>query len=237
MYQNKRILAIIPARAGSKGVPGKNHLPLAGFPLVEWTFQAAKTAGLFDEIICSTDDEEVIVSAQKENISILRRPISLAQDTTPMLEVILDVLSKLEKKNKEFDYIVLLQPTSPLRTSKDIVSAVKQAILSDVDCAASVTSVPIRPGLLLVGKETNGVLYTSSLTKELADIRRQEAPKLYVVNGAVYVYKRGFLQQGAKLNAPDLGILLPKSHTLDIDTWQDFKRCEKALLRRNQRGS
>lgn len=237
MYQNKRILAIIPARADSKGVPGKNHLLLAGKPLVEWTFRAAKNCNLFDEIVCSTDDQKVMEAARKASVTILRRPASLAQDSTPMLDVVLAVLFNLEKKNNKFDYVVLLQPTSPLRTSKDIILSVAQAIASGKASASSVSPVPLRPGLLMTGKKQQKLLYTSPLCKPWADIRRQEAPALFVVNGAVYVYRRHFLRPGAKLNAPDVGIVLPKSHTLDIDTWQDFKRCEKVLLRRNQRDS
>ena len=235
MHQNKRILAIIPARAGSKGVPGKNHLPIAGRPLVSWTFAAAKACPLLDEIICSTNDTLVGQAARKDGIEMVKRPARLAADKTPMLDVLLHVLAYVERQGKRFDYIVLLQPTSPLRTAADITRAVKLAVTNRANNLASITPVALRPGLLVVGtKQKTGVFSTVSLLKKQADVRRQEAPQLAVVNGAIYVYKRSFIRPGAKLNAPDVGLVLAQNHTLDIDTWQDVKRCEKALRKRQR---
>ncbi len=232
MFQNKRIIAIIPARAGSKGVPGKNHCKIAGRPLVEWTFSAVKECTFFDEIICSTDDSLVKECARLTNIRVLHRPINLSKDTTPMLDVLLHVLQRVENPHQPFDYIVLLQPTSPLRTSTDITKAVNLAIKNKAKSVASVSPVDLRPGLLLIGSKPEEVLKTTPLAPNYAELRRQDAPKLYRVNGTVYVFKRSFLKPNAKLNTPSLGIVLPKSHTLDIDTFQDFERCERALLRR-----
>lgn len=237
MYQNKRILAVVPARAGSKGVPGKNRRHLAGRPLVEWTFQAAKACKLLDEIICTTDDTEVMQLARQAGIGCMKRPAVLAQDTTPMLDVLLHLVTQLKKEQIEFDYMVLLQPTSPLRTAADITRAVCRAIEQKAANLATVTKVPLRPGLLLTGPLGKESFQVTALAKKWADVRRQDAAGLYVVNGAIYVYKRTFLRPQAKLNAPDVGLLLAKTHSLDIDTEQDFKRCQRVLLRRHLRYS
>ena len=234
MYKKKTILALIPARAGSKGVPGKNHALLAGKPLVSWTFQAAKSCPLLDEIICSTDDEQVAVCAHKHGITLLKRPSRLAADKTPMLDVILHTLNCVEKQGKKVDYLVLLQPTSPLRTSQDISRAVKSAVEEKASSLASVSPVPLRPGLLMLGRQEKARLCTDPLAKKQADYRRQDSAPLYVVNGAIYVWKRSFLRPEATLNAPAQGIVLAASHTMDIDTPADFKRCEKALRHRQR---
>ena len=235
MYKKKTVFALIPARAGSKGVPGKNHVLLNGKPLVAWSFQAAKGCSLLDEIICSTNDEKVLACARMQGITSIRRPARLAKDTTPMLDVILHTLLCLKKQGKKPDYLVLLQPTSPLRTGQDITRAIRLAIDGKATSLASVSPVALRPGLLMLGEPKQSSLYTYPLAKKQADIRRQDAAQLYIVNGAIYVWKTSFLRLGAVLNAPEQGIVLPTSHTLDIDTREDFKACEKAFSRRRQR--
>ncbi len=233
MYHGKKIIALVPARAGSKSVPGKNHAIMADKPLVVWTFQAAKKCPLIDEIICSTNDPKVAQLAQQHHITLIKRPERLATDTTPMLEVVLHLLEVLKKKKQHFDYLVLLQPTSPLRTHTDITKAIKQAIELNASSLASVTKLNLRPGLLLFGTKKADVLRTRSLVKSQADHRRQDALPIYSVNGAVYVWKFSFLRPGVKLNSPSYGMVLARTHTPDVDSLQDFERCEKALLRRN----
>lgn len=233
MYRNQKILALIPARKNSKGVPGKNKYICAGKPLVEWTILAAKKCPLLDAIYCSTDDLDIAEIAKKNKISVIKRPAYLAQDSSKTLGVILHALKQLEKESQFFDYLVLLQPTSPLRTAADITTAIKTLIKNGAGSLASVNRANIRAGLLLTGKSTKTGLKTKSLAKNLADVPRQKYPPIYYVNGAVYVWKRSFLKRGAVLNAPETAILLPDTHTVDIDSIEDLKICEKLLKSAN----
>lgn len=229
MYKGKSFAAIVPARAGSKGVRGKNRRLCAGKPLVSWTFEAARACPLLDGVYCSTDDPAVARCAGRYGVEVLPRPKRLATDQAKMLGVILDVKQRLEKSGRKFDYLVLLQPTSPLRTANDISRAVKQIIRDNTASLASVSLVDLRAGLLVLGKKKNGALLTRSLAADCADVPRQQKPLLFRVDGAVYVWRNSFLTPHCVLNAPQSAVVLPKNHARDIDTPADFKACEELL--------
>ena len=234
MYNCKRFAVLIPARKSSKAVPRKNIALCAGKPLISYTFEAALNCPYVDGIFCSSDDEQILQLAKKHHIECIRRPAKLAQDRTPMLDVLLHAKKYWKQKNLHFDYLILLQPTSPLRTVTDISKSIRQIIQDNTASLASVSAVALRAGLLLQGNLEGKTLRTRSLAPAIADLPRQLAPALYYVNGAVYIYKMNFLRPGTLLNAPQSAIVLPTSHTIDIDTPQDFKRCARALRRRRQ---
>ena len=129
MYKNKTILGIIPARGGSKGLPGKNILDIAGKPLIVWTIERAINSKYLDRVIVSTDDSEIAEISKKYGAEVpFTRPEELAEDTTPMMDVIFHALDFFKSKNMAFDYIALFEPTSPLRKINDIDNAIKQLI-------------------------------------------------------------------------------------------------------------
>lgn len=233
MYNHKRFVALIPARQGSKGIPGKNIAVCAGKPLINWTFEAAQKSTYLDAVFCSSDDPTALELAHKHGISVIRRPRALAQDHTRMLDVLLHAKQYWTENGYSFDYVVLLQPTSPLRTSQDIQRSIRQIIQDKTNSLSSVHPVDLRAGLLMTGEARGTSLRTQSLAKNLADLPRQQAMPLYYVNGAIYIWKMNIIKPGLRLNSTQSGICLPSSHTPDIDTMKDFLRCQRLLNRRH----
>ena len=137
MFRQKKILAVIPARGGSKGVPRKNIRPAGGKPLIAWMIAAAKGSGYIDRLILSSDDTEIIETAKKFNCDVpFIRPAELARDDSSASDVILHALENIPG----FDYVMLLQPTSPLTQSRDIDNCIASCISSQVPAAVSVTT-------------------------------------------------------------------------------------------------
>jgi CMP-N-acetylneuraminic acid synthetase len=130
------VLGLIPARGGSKGIPRKNLAPVGGKPLLEWTVEAARAATELTRVVVSTEDDEIAAAA---GVDVLRRPDELAEDETPMLDVIRHAVAELSP-----DVVVLLQPTSPLRRPEHIDAAVRLLLESDADAVVSVVAVPHR---------------------------------------------------------------------------------------------
>ena len=130
MYKNKKILAIIPARGGSKGLPNKNIKLMNNIPLIGWTIKAAKNTNYFDDIFVSTDSKKISVIAENFGISVPNlRPAYLAKDSTSSVDVVLHVLNELGSKGKNYDYVALLEPTSPLRRKNDLTFAIKKLLI------------------------------------------------------------------------------------------------------------
>lgn len=150
MYKDKKILAIIPARGGSKGLPGKNIKPLLGKPLIGWTIEQALTSKYIDEIFVSTDSREIADVAETFGVQVPDlRPEELANDTASSMDFILYTLHLLEKRGKNFSYIVLLEPTSPLRDVMDIDYAIEKLVT--IEEAESIVGVckteAVHPGI------------------------------------------------------------------------------------------
>jgi CMP-N,N'-diacetyllegionaminic acid synthase len=218
-------LAIIPARAGSKGIPGKNKR-LCGQPLISWTIAAAQAARCFDEIVISTDDEEIADIAVSMGLSVpFMRPAELAQDDTPGIEPVMHVLSRMSG----FDSMVLLQPTSPLRTPADIDAAVE---LARVGHARSVVSVceakePIQWKFTI---QARGNL--QPLLDHDPILRRQDAQMTYALNGALYYCEVPWFLEGKRfVDDKTLGFIMPPERSIDIDTEFDWMVSEFLLGR------
>ncbi|MFH6597912.1 cytidylyltransferase domain-containing protein [Ectopseudomonas khazarica] len=217
MYQGKRILGLITARGGSKGIPRKNLVHVGGKPLIGWTIEAARNSELLDRIVLSTDDEEIAAVAHDFGCEVpfMRSP-ELAADASGSTEVVLDCLQRLPG----YDYLVLLQPTSPLRVVADIDGAIRACLDGQAPACVSVCDVEESP-FWMYTLEPNG-----SLKSILANhyTRRQELPPVYVLNGAVYVVdthwfatNRGFLGEGT------VAYVMPRNRSLDIDTPADLQ--------------
>lgn len=223
MYQGKRILGLITARGGSKGILRKNIVEVGGRALIGWTIEAARGSHLLDRLVLSTDDEEIaaVAHALGCEIPFMRSP-ELAADASGSAEVVLDCLQRLPG----YDYLVLLQPTSPLRTVDDIDGAIRACLDSQAPACASVCDVEESP-FWMYTLEANGGL-KPILANRYA--RRQELPPVYVLNGAVYVAdtrwfatNRGFLGEGT------VAYVMPRSRSLDIDTPADLQAFRRHL--------
>lgn len=223
MYKGKKILAVIPARGGSKGIPRKNIKELGGKPLIAWTIECAKKSAYIDRAIISTEDEEIAEVARKWGGDVpFMRPIELAQDDTPGVMPVIHAVDALPG----YDYVVLLQVTSPFRTAEDIDGTIKKCLDADADTCVSVTEAESSPyWMYRLGTDDRlNPLLDADMGK---NYQRQKLPMVYQLNGAVYVVKRDVLVQKKKfVDQNTIGYLMNKNHSLDIDNIQDFMLAE-----------
>lgn len=225
MIRGKKVLAVIPARGGSKGVPRKNIKPLGSKPLVAWTIDEAKKSAYIDRLIVSTDDEEIAEVAMKYGCEVpYMRPAELAQDDTSGLAPVLHALKMISG----YDYVVLLQPTSPLRTVGDIDGSIEKCIDLVANACVTVTLSDKPPYWMYQFHAEDRLKPVIELNQQI--IRRQDAPDVYVLNGAVYVAQIDwFLQQQTFLSEETIGYVMPKNRSHDIDTHLDFLLVEEVL--------
>ncbi len=217
-------LIIIPARGGSKGVPGKNIKILNGKPLIQYTIEAALEVTDKENIIISTDSEEIKSVVEDLGIKVPSlRPKELATDAVGTNEVLLYELERLEKQGRIIDHFILLQPTSPFRTGKHVLEAMA-LYNDDIDMLVSVKETKANPYFVLREENEDGFLVPS---KTSSAIRRQDVPKVWEVNGAIYIInyaslKKAPINQFNKVKKYIMDDL--SSH--DIDTKMDWKVAE-----------
>lgn len=234
MFNGNRIIAIIPARSGSKGLPNKNIRILNGKPLIAYSIGAAQEAGIFDEIFLSTDSREYanIAVQYGANVPFLRSD-ELATDTASTWDCVREAIDQYHTIGKEFDIIVLLQPTSPLRTPQDIIAAVETMMLNNADAVVSVSEAdhsPLWYNTLPESKSLNGFLKQEILTKT-----RQELPIYYRINGAVYVVKTEYFARSQNIyDCNSFAYIMPRENSVDIDTSLDFSIAEHLLMQKNK---
>lgn len=221
-----KILGFIPARAGSKGVPGKNRRLLNGMSLVERTFRVACESGVCDRIIVSTDDMSVMALARKIGLDIpFIRPAELSNDKTPMLDVLRHGVGALELTGYRPDAVLLLQPTSPLRTAEHIREAV--SLFQNADSVCSVAEVPRTLSPHCVMRIEDGWL-KNFLDEGVQVTRRQDAPPAYVREGTVYLVRRDVLMEQGSIYG-DRCVPMHVQHSLSIDTEEDWGEAERRL--------
>lgn len=217
---SNKVLALITARGGSKGLPRKNVLLAGGKPLVAWTVQAALKAESVNRVVLSSDDDEIMAAASAAGCEVpFRRPQALANDQASSMDVVIHALSEL----LGFDYVVLLQPTSPLRTSSDIDEAFKCMRDHDAPACVSVTEAEQSPYWMY---HLSGNDRLHSLLEPQPNLsRRQDLPPVYVLNGAIYIAKIDWLLQTRSFLSPEtVAYRMPKDRSLDIDDATDFQR-------------
>ncbi len=218
-----QVLALITARGGSKGLPRKNVLPLAGRPLIAWSIKAAQEAVCTPRVVVSTDDEEIAQAARQWGAEVpFMRPAALAQDDSPHLEVILHALAWLEQ-NQDYrpEWVLLLQPTSPLRSGRDIDEAFALARAQGAASVVSVQQAPSPPHLLQT-IDGQGRL-KPFLPPGPGYQRRQDFPAVYALNGAIYLTRRGMImEKRVLLDQETLALVMPAERSLDVDTPWDF---------------
>ena len=221
-----RVLGFIPARAGSKGVPGKNRRILGGMSLVERAFRVACESGICDRIVASTDDLAVMELARKIGLDVpFIRPAELSSDATPMIDVLQHGVSCLERTGYRPDAVLLLQPTSPLRTAQHLRDAL--ALLEGHDSVCSVAEVPRTLSPHYVMKIEHGLL-SCFLPVGRSVTRRQDAPPAYVREGTAYLVRRDVLMDQSSIYGSRCAPLLVES-ALSIDSESDWQEAERKL--------
>ncbi|MFO1509889.1 MAG: acylneuraminate cytidylyltransferase family protein [Steroidobacteraceae bacterium] len=225
MIGNKKVLALIPARGGSKGLPGKNILPVGGRPLIDWTIAAARNAGCIDRLVLSSDDDAIAACARDAGCDVpYRRPAELATDTAIMIDVVLHAIDQLPG----YDVIVLLQPTSPLRTAEDIDAAC--AALDDRNAPACVSVSPVEHSPYWMYQLTADGRMTPLIESASRAARRQDLPAVYKLNGAVYVAETGWLRRSRTFVTNEtVAYVMPADRSIDIDTAADFEAFKQTL--------
>lgn len=224
MIDGKRILAIVPARKGSKGLPLKNIRPLAGKPLLAWPIAAARASRHVDRVIISTDDQGFadIAVAHGADAPFLR-PAELASDTAPSIGFILHAVETLAEAGEAYDYVVLLEPTSPLTEGSDVDAALEQLVAADADAIVGVSRLEATHPAFAVRKAEDGAItpYAAASFGELP--RRQDIEPLFVLDGALYIStvealrrERGFC------HARTLGYETARHKAHEVDDLVDF---------------
>lgn len=221
MYKNKSILGLIPARGGSKGIPRKNIVNVNGKPLIQYTIEAAKESKYLDRIVVSTEDAEIADIAVKCGAEVpFLRPKELARDETKTIDVLLDAVKKLNNLGYKYDYLVLLQPTQPLRKSFHIDEAIEKIIDTNAESLVSVSEVRDHPILMKTIDENSEA---KSLLGYRSDVRRQDFRKVYKVNGAIYInILNTNFNKDTSLNDNKLAYIMDKKYDLDIDEPEDL---------------
>lgn len=220
-----KILAIIPARGGSKGVPGKNKKLLNGKPLIQYSIDAALQSKHITEVIVTTDDEEIIAISKSlgANVPFLR-PAHLAEDATPTLPVMQHAISFLEAEGKHFDAICLLQPTSPFRPKGFLDKAVETFQEKQTDSLVSVLEVPHQYNPHWTFEATNDGILKIATGEENIIPRRQELPKAYHRDGSIYITKTNIIQQESSLYGKSTAyIVSDENFYVNIDTLKDWE--------------
>lgn len=228
MYKGKKILCIIPARGGSKRLPGKHTRLLHGQPLISYAIKATQDSKYVDEVVVSTDDQEIVAVAKKYGASVpFIRPKHLARDTSELVPVLQHAVAEIEKEGAPVGIVILVQPTSPGVLAKDIDAAVKKMMSEGVDSCVSLTTIVDRPEWMFRVTQKKRLAPFMKATK----LRSQDLEVLYRVNGAVYVTTRDLLMKKNTLYVPDkcTYILMPHERSVDVDTLEDFTIAEALI--------
>jgi CMP-N,N'-diacetyllegionaminic acid synthase len=229
VYEDKTIVGFIPARGGSKGLPNKNILPLLGKPLISWTIEQAKNSLYIDKIIVSTEDEEIAGISRKYGAQVpFLRPAHIATDDAKTIDAVLHALGWFESMKEFCDLLIVLQPTSPLRTAEDIDRAVELLFSKKAQSVVSVCEVGHHPYLSNTLPENHSL--KDFLKPEVINTRRQDMPSFYRLNGAIYLSYCEHLQKEKHFFGDNsYAYIMPKERSIDIDNEIDFKFAEFLL--------
>lgn len=226
MYKEKSFLAIIPARGGSKRLPRKNILPFAGKPLIGWSIDAALSSKYVDEVIVSSDDTEILSLANESGVEGMLRPSYLASDTATTIDVISHAVTSA---SRDFDYIVLLQATSPLRTSMHVDQAVETLFVKNGDSVVSVSKAEHSPHWMNT-LPPNGSM-RDFIREDVAEKRSQDFEDYYRLNGAIYIIEtEKFMSLKSLYTEKTYAYIMPENVSVDIDTRYDFV-CAEAIYK------
>lgn len=234
MYKGKNILGLIPARGGSKGLPRKNIKPLLGKPLIAWTIEQALTSKYLDKVVVSTDDKEIADISKKYGADVpFIRPKELAKDNSMTIDVILHVLNWFEKAGQRFDYLALLEPTSPLREKDDIDKCIE--LLIDNKVGKSIISVSrfecVHPEFNVIIDRKSGFIKKVNGTTKFKILRRQDLTDIYFFDGTIYISEISTLKTIKTFyHEFSIAYVVPRWKSLEIDELSDLI-CAEALLK------
>jgi CMP-N-acetylneuraminic acid synthetase len=228
MLNGKTVIAVIPARGGSKSVPRKNIRPLGGKPLIAWSIDVARQVSEIDRIIVSTDDTEITSVGRSFGAEVYPRPQHLATDEALVIDALKDLLQTLEVENQMPEWVVLLEATCPLRTADDVRECLRLVAQGGYDSVATFKDAELNPHR--AWRLIDGVPEVF-LAGAIPWLPRQKLPKAYQLNGAVYVFRASMLAQEAEsLLLGKLGaVLMPRNRSQDIDDSVDFTIAEALL--------
>lgn len=220
MIDSKKVLGVIPARGGSKGVPQKNIIDLGGQPMIAWTINAARKSQYLDRVIVSTEDPDIREVAQRAEADLpFIRPRELAADETLIEDVLFHALDSL---NEEYDYIVLLQPTSPFRTTADIDACIERCVRHSAPVCIAVTQPEEPPQwMFYVGEDHRllPIMENGFAVKR----RRQELRQAWCINGAVFVMHVDWYRSTKNFLCNEtIAYLMPRERSVNIDTTEDL---------------
>jgi CMP-N-acetylneuraminic acid synthetase len=224
------VLGLVPARGGSKGIPGKNIRPLAGRSLLEYVARAAVESGVVDRLVLSTDDRQIAIAGERAGLQVpFMRPAQLAADETPMLPVVEHAVAALEDAGWSPEIIVLLQPTSPLRRPSHVRSAVEALRASGSDSVVTVVELPRHLSPDYVMRIDDGRL-VPFLAEGHRITRRQDARPAFVRDGTVYAFWRRTLREtGSIYGHVCRPLVVPATESLTLDREDDWAEAERRL--------
>lgn len=226
-----KTIALIPARGGSKGIPQKNIVNLAGKPLLAHSIHAAQAAQVFDAIYVSSDDAQILTVAETYGAATIRRNPKLAQDNSPTNPVIQEAIEKQNLASD--DIIVLLQPTSPLRTAGHIQASLK--LYKEHQGCDALNSVCAADNKYLYAYLGADPYLTPAMPEYLKISRRQDLPNIYLPNGAIYIFSvASFQREQAIPDTKVIAYVMPEAESIDIDTPDDLKRAELYFSQRQR---
>lgn len=227
MIEDSSVLALITARGGSKGLPGKNLRPVGGRPLLDFSIAAARAARCVDRVVLSTDDEAIAEAGRRAGCEVpFRRPAELASDSATSMDVVLHALDQLP----EHDIVVLLQPTSPARSAADIDNALERLVQAGAPACVSVNVA--EPSPYWMYRLDAQARLEPLLTAPLQVSRRQDLPAVYVLNGAVYAARTPWLRRSRRfVTRETVAHVMPPERSIDIDTLDDFETFERLVAR------
>lgn len=232
MIKNNSFLAIIPARGRSKRLPGKNLLDLGGKPLIVHTIDAALNSRYINKIIVSTDSDEIYFVADKYKVKTIKRPENLASDNALTIDVVSHALNDL---NDYYDYVVLLQPTSPLRNSNHIDQSIELLKEKGADAIVSVCQMDHSP--LWSNTLPDDGCMSGFIRDDVINIRSQDLEKYYRLNGAIYICKTSRIMEENSFFLKDkiYAYIMDRESSIDIDDEIDFKMAEIFFLKMNNK--
>ncbi|BAK70340.1 cytidylyltransferase domain-containing protein [Aliarcobacter butzleri] len=231
MYKDRTFLAIIPARGGSKGLPGKNIKELCGKPLISWSIEAGLKSKYLDEVMVTTDSKDIAYIAKQYGASVpFLRPDVLASDTATSFDAIKHTIEFYKNElDKEFNYIVLLEPTSPLRRGSDIDTAIEQLFNSNADSIVGICRTEDQNPAFLVFKNEKDFI-SGYENHDMKVLRRQDIKDVYFFEGTIYISKTDvLLNKKTFYHENTIGYVVPKYKSLEIDDIDDFIMVEAIM--------
>lgn len=221
MIGNRKVLALIPARGGSKGIKDKNIIDVEGRPLIAYSIEAAAASQYIDRIIVTTDSEKIKIISEKWGAEVpFLRPAEYAADNSTTLAAVLHAIRKLQSEGETFDILVLLQPTSPLRTKEDIDGALEKFIRIGCEALAGISPVADSPVLIRRLNE-NGRM--EKLLQISSTVRRQDMPKYYRINGSIYINNIDEVDENTSFNDNPIPYVMDVEHAVDVDDLKDLE--------------